>query len=133
MPNATPRANARTLSETTDVGELFRKSMQELNETELSPEFAALHREFRIAVDEEDRAIAAFDGTQAAAANLNAAHNKAWQVWERIQETKPVYVKDLAIRTAPLMWAMGRHGRRFMAEARARSEANEAKNAGRLQ
>ena len=54
-------------------------------------------------------------------AAYRAAHDKAWEIWGRIQETKAVYVKDLAIRTAPLMWAMGRHGGRFMAEAMARS------------
>jgi hypothetical protein len=75
------------------VGELFRKFMQELDETELFSEFPALHREFRVAIDEEDAAIAAFDGTQAAAARFAAAHDKAWQVWER-------------------------YGRRFMAEAK---------------
>jgi hypothetical protein len=132
MPN-TVRANARTLPETDDVGELFRKHMHELNEAELSPEFAALHREFRVAVDQEDAAIAAFDGTQAATTAYRDAHDKAWQVWERIQESKAVYVKDLAIRTAPLMWAMGRHGGRLMAEAMARSDAYDAKKAGRLQ
>ena len=132
MPNATVRANARTLPEA-DVGELFRKHMHELNEAELSPEFAALHREFRVAVEQEDAAIAAFDGTQAATAAFRAAHDKAWEIWERIGATEAVYVKDLAIRTAPLMWAMRRHARRFMAEAMARSDAYEAKKAGRLQ
>ena len=134
MPNATARANARTLPEAADdVGELFRKSMEDLDEAELSPAFAALHREFRVAVDGEDAAIAAFDGTEAAMAAYRAAHDKAWEIWGRIQETKAVYVKDLAIRTAPLMWAMGRHGGRFMAEAMAASDAYEAKKAGRLQ
>jgi hypothetical protein len=133
MPNATVRANARTLPDSDHVTELFRKSLEDLDETELSPAFAALHREFRVAVDGEDAALAAFDGTPAAAARVKAAHDAAWVVWQRIGATEAVYVKDLAIRTAPLMWAMGRHGRRFMAEAEARFDAYDAKKTGRLQ
>jgi hypothetical protein len=134
MPNATVRAKARTLPEAADdVGELFRKSLEDLDETELSPAFAALHREFHVAVDGEDAAIAAFDGTEAAMARVMAAHDEAWEVWRRISASKAVYVKDLATRTAPLMWAMGRHGGRFMAEAMACRDARETKQAGRLQ
>jgi hypothetical protein len=68
MSTTTVRANARTLTDRDDPSELFRKFMEDLDETQLSPAFAALHREFRAAVEGEDAAFLAFDGTDAAMA-----------------------------------------------------------------
>jgi hypothetical protein len=104
-----------------------------LDETKLSPEFATLHREFVAALNEEDAAIAEWDNTPAAHACLCVASNRVWEVWRRVQASEAVYVKDLRVRDLPLFWALKRHPDRLLAESQNRSDAYDARKAGRLQ
>jgi len=111
--------------------DLWRHS--HIDEEKLSPEFAALHREFCAALREEDAAISAVDGRPAGAARLQGASDKAWEVWKRIDDAEFVYVKDERIRLFPMFWAWTRHGDRVFAEQRDRHAAHHAKVNGRLQ
>jgi hypothetical protein len=137
MPNATVRANARSLPmKSARVNEAFGHNVPDdfifsegEDRSRFSPEFAALDREFSLALAEQTAAFLSVDGTDAGEARLAAATEQALEVKSRIDALELVYVKDTAVRMRAFMWELVRHSDRFHAEIEARIAAEK----GRLQ